>query len=238
MIPKVIHFCWFGGKPYPKIVKNCISSWKKYCPEYEIKLWNEQNYDLRKSPWLESASNSRHWAFVSDYARLDIIYREGGIYLDTDVELVRNLDDLLQYACFLGIENEPEGLINTGIGFGAVREHPVVGEMLREYDSVQFSENGMRDLLCPVINTKPFLQSGYQPRAKTIQIIKGATILPSEYFDPMDGNLSELHITENTHGIHRRSRLWETGATRWKAKVRTLIGQENCRRIKRLYKRK
>ena len=83
MIPKVIHFCWFGGKPYPKIVKNCIRSWKKYCPEYEIKLWNEQNYDLRKSPWLESASNSRHWAFVSDYARLDIIYREGGIYLDT-----------------------------------------------------------------------------------------------------------------------------------------------------------
>ena len=238
MIPKVIHYCWFGGKPYPKIVKKCINSWKTHCPDYELKLWNEQNYDLRKNRWLESACSSGKWAFVSDYARLDIVFREGGIYLDTDVELLRNLDDLLQYECFLAIENGPERSINTGIGFGAIRGHRAIGEMLQEYDSLEFSESGIRDLLCPPLNTKPFLSSGYRPGAQEIQFIKGAAILPPDYFDPIDGSLSELHQTENTHGMHWKSGSWETGMTRWKTNFRLLIGLENCRRLKRFYKKK
>ena len=94
MIPKVIHYCWFGGNPYPQIVKDCIKTWEKYCPDYEIKLWDESNYDISKNEWLRNAYNSKKWAFVSDYARLDIIFNEGGIYLDTDVELIKTLDDL------------------------------------------------------------------------------------------------------------------------------------------------
>lgn len=236
MIPKVIHYCWFGSNPYPKIVKDCIKTWKKYCPDYEIKLWDESNYDISKNEWLRNAYNSKKWAFVSDYARLDIIFNEGGIYLDTDVELIKTLDDLLHYNCFLAIENENAGLINTGIGFGAVKNHPAIKEMLNEYNSLVFSENNVMGLLCPELNTKPFLREGYKNGAKEIQTINDATILPAEYFDPKDGNLSELHITKNTHGIHLGSRLWETGLTRWKAKVRMFIGIERCRKIERLYK--
>ena len=238
MIPKAIHFCWFGGKPYPKIVKKCLGSWKKYCPDYEIKLWNEHNYDVGKNPWLASAAQGKRWAFVSDYARLDIVFHEGGIYLDTDVELIKSLDDLLPYECFLGMENGSKGWLNTGLGFGAVQGHPAVGEMLHEYDSLVFSEASVGELLCPVINTRPFLRADYRPGAKEIQQIKGATILPSDWFDPNDGNLSELHITRNTHGIHWSNCSWETGLTRWKAKLRLLIGQKNVQRIKSLYKRK
>ena len=94
MIPKKIHYCWFGGNPLPDSVKNCIDSWKKFCPNYEIIEWNESNYDVHKIPYISEAYKNKKYAFVSDYARLDIIYNEGGFYLDTDVELIKSLDNL------------------------------------------------------------------------------------------------------------------------------------------------
>lgn len=237
MIPKVIHFCWFGKKRYPKIVKKCIKSWSKHCPDYEIKLWNEDNYDIKKNKWLETAYDQQKWAFVSDYARLDIIYNEGGIYLDTDVELISSLDDLLQYSCFLAIENVPPGFIATGLGFGAEKGHEAIKKMLEVYDTIEFNESNQKSILCPALNTKPFLEKGYIPAAKAIQKINNAIILPSDYFDPKDGAHTELHLTENSHGIHWGTRSWESGWTLWKAKIRTIIGAEATRLIKKLYKR-
>lgn len=107
-IPKVLHYCWFGGAPKPKNIQNCIRSWKKYCPDYEIIEWNEQNFDVSQSLYTRQAYDARRWAFVADYARLKILYEQGGIYMDTDVELLRPLDDLLAYPAFFGFQHNNE----------------------------------------------------------------------------------------------------------------------------------
>lgn len=117
MIPKKIHYCWFGRNPLPELAVRCIESWKKYCPDYEIIEWNEDNYDINKISYVKEAYQARKWAFVTDYVRLDVVNQYGGIYLDTDVELLKSLDPLLKYKSFFGME---EGkFIATGLGFGA-----------------------------------------------------------------------------------------------------------------------
>ena len=103
MIPKKIHYCWFGGNPLPEDVKRYIESWKKYCPDYDLIRWDESNYDVHKNAYVELAYQNKKWAFLTDYARLDIIYEHGGIYLDADVELIHSLDDLLQNSCYMGM---------------------------------------------------------------------------------------------------------------------------------------
>ena len=102
MIPKIIHYCWFGGAELPEKDRKCIESWKKFCPDYQIIEWNENNYDVTKNTYMYQAYQAKKWGFVPDYARLDIIYQHGGIYLDTDVELVKNLDSLLENDAFMG----------------------------------------------------------------------------------------------------------------------------------------
>ena len=125
MIPKIIHYCWFGGNELPESVRKCIESWKKYCPDFVIKEWNESNYDVTKLPFMKDAYEAKKYAFVSDYARLDIIYQHGGIYLDTDVELIKPLDDrLLDTTCFMGMETP--GTVATGLGFGAIKGHSFI----------------------------------------------------------------------------------------------------------------
>jgi mannosyltransferase OCH1-like enzyme len=105
MIPKVIHYCWFGGKPLPELAKKCIASWKKKCPDYEIKEWNETNFDLSSNRYLQEAIKMKKWAFASDYIRLAVLYNEGGIYLDTDVEILKPLDKFLRHDFFTNFEN-------------------------------------------------------------------------------------------------------------------------------------
>lgn len=135
-IPKVLHYCWFGGAPKPKNIQNCIRSWKKYCPDYEIIEWNEQNFDVSQSLYTRQAYDARRWAFVADYARLKILYEQGGIYMDTDVELLRPLDDLLAYPAFFGFQHNNE--VATGLSFGAEAHSPVVKALLDDYDSLPF----------------------------------------------------------------------------------------------------
>lgn len=233
MIPRKIHYCWFGKGEYPEIVKRCMKSWKTYCPGYEINLWNEDNYDVTKNRYIKEAYENKKWAFVSDYARLDIIYREGGIYLDTDVELIRALDDLLVYKSFFAGDGCG---INSGIGFGAEKGNRVVKILLEEYEGKGFIKDGKPDLTpCTVPNTRPFLEHGYDPSAVDVQYFMGTTIFPTEYFSPMNG-MSELHITKNTYGIHYGSRLWETGMTRFKSKIRIALGRKWTNRIKKVFK--
>ena len=123
MIPKIIHYCWFGYGPKPKLAEKCIRSWKKYCPDYQIIEWNENNFDISACPlYVRQAYEARKWAFVTDYVRLKVIYENGGIYMDTDVELKKNLDNLLPYNAYFGFENY--WVIATGLGFGALRDFP------------------------------------------------------------------------------------------------------------------
>lgn len=237
MIPKIIHYCWFGGKPLPKIVKKCIASWEKICPDYEIRRWDETNFDVNMHPFMKAAYENKSWAFVSDYARLKIIYDNGGIYLDTDVELIRSLDDLLTNECFLSVESEPGGMIATGLGFGASPKNEAVKEMLEVYDNVTFQTDNTKEIACPIYNTKPFLSSGYQCGANYIQRIKGTTILPTEYFAPIDPITSEMHLTKNTYGIHWGTASWATGMHKLKVKFRMFIGLDATRKIKALLKK-
>ena len=233
MIPKVIHYCWFGRGKYPSITKKCISSWKKYCPDFEIKCWNEDNYDVHKNPYVWEAYQKKKWAFVSDFARLDIVYHHGGIYLDTDVELIKSLDSLLEESCFLASAADGSG-ISTGLGFGAEEGHEAIRAMLHTYDDRHFVVNGGIDLTaCVTINSAPFLQQGYDSRLREKQTVMNALILPSSYFDPIDGPSSELHQTEETIGIHRATCSWYTGFPRLKALLRISIGLDNVVKIKK-----
>ena len=237
MIPKVIHYCWFGRTKYPPIVEKCINSWRKYCPNYEIKLWNEENYNVYHCPFLKEAYDSKNWACVSDYARLEIVYREGGIYLDTDVELLKSLDNLIQNECFLASDGEAG--INTGLGLGAVKNHPVIKQMLDEYSDRHFMMNGVPDFTpCTVANTRPFLAYGFDPSCSDIQEIMGAVIFPAIYFNPINGNLSELHCTDKTYAIHWRSNLWGKPMDRIKAKLRIRLGIVRTNKIKNILKKR
>lgn len=153
MIPKIIHYCWFGGKPLPKDVLDCIKTWEKYCPDYEIKRWDESNFDVNSHPFMKAAYEAKAWAFVSDYARLKVVYDNGGIYLDTDVELLKKPDFLLENQCYIGIQ-QPESLCTTGLGFGAQKSSPVVQKMMECYDSISFTDQKKSTFACPWLNDK------------------------------------------------------------------------------------
>jgi mannosyltransferase OCH1-like enzyme len=137
MIPKKIHYCWFGGNPKSEIIEQCIASWKEYCPDYEIIEWNESNFDVNCTPYTAAAYEAKKWAFVSDYARLKVVYDNGGIYLDTDVLLHNRLDELLMHECWLA--QEDIRYVSTGLGFGAQKGHPLIRAMMATYENCVFS---------------------------------------------------------------------------------------------------
>ena len=207
MIPKTIHFCWFGGAPLPDLAKKCINSWKKYCSDYKIICWNEKNYDLKKHPYVKEAYEAKKWAFVSDYVRLDVVYNYGGIYFDTDVEVVKNIDFLLEKKCFFGTE-EP-GLIASGLGFGAEKNNINIKLMLDEYENEHFKlDHGeYNTLACPARNTIPFKKMGLEEK-DDIQVINDAWIYPKEYFCPKDLKTGILQLTNNTVSIHHFDGCW------------------------------
>lgn len=153
MIPKIIHYCWFGGSSKPEIVKKCISSWHKYCPDWEIIEWNESNYDVTAHDYTKEAYEAKKWAFVTDFARLDIVATCGGVYMDTDVELLHSIDDLLQYDAFYAFESDRN--LASGLGIGAAAAHPSVFAMLKYYEGRHFVVKGKLDQSpCPAKNTE------------------------------------------------------------------------------------
>lgn len=154
MIPKIIHYCWFGHNEKPEIIKKCIESWKKFCPDYEIRECNESNFNINIYPYVKEAYDAKKWAFVSDVARLWLVYTYGGIYMDTDVELLNNIDDLLEYKLFMSFESERG--INTGLGFGAEKNNQLVKQILEDYKDKQFKlDDGKLNLTaCPNYNTQ------------------------------------------------------------------------------------
>lgn len=136
MIPKVIHYCWFGGNEKSNLIKSCIESWKQYCPDYDFVEWNESNFDVTTVPYVQDAYNDRKWAFVSDYVRLYAVYTCGGVYLDTDVLLHSSIDSLLQYHCWLA--SDDVRYIATGLGFGAEKGNKIIKEMMDAYNNYTY----------------------------------------------------------------------------------------------------
>lgn len=229
MIPKVIHYCWVGGKPIPEKDKKCIESWKKYCPDYEIIRWDESNYDFSKNNYMKQAYEMKKWGFVPDYARLDIIYSNGGIYLDTDVELVSSLDDFLNDSAFFGFE---EGeFINPGSGFGAEKGHPGLKRLMEIYENKLFiSNDGKLNLIpSPVLHRDKFIEMGAKMNDK-LQIVNGITIYPTEYFCPYRYYTGLLKTTENTHSIHRYNMSWvDEASKKWTRREQRLSRVMNHR---------
>lgn len=206
MIPKKIHYCWFGGNPLPDNVKKFIATWKKYCPDYEIIEWNESNFNIHSMPYVEEAYKSRKWAFVSDVARLNALVSEGGIYMDTDVEVVRSLDSLLENKSFLGFEGTQYIATNM---MGCEPQHPFFKQFLDSYSSRRFiREDGSLDQTTNVEEITKRLQNlGFVLNGKE-QEIDGIHIYPTDRFSPYDYITGLLRKTPNTYSIHWFDKSW------------------------------
>lgn len=200
MIPKTIHYCWFGGKEKPKLAKKCIDSWKKYCPEYKIIEWNETNFDVNSNEYTRYCYENKKWAYLSDFVRLLVVEEHGGIYFDTDVELIKNPDKLLIYDAYFGFETKEA--VATGLGFGAIKHHPAIKAMIHQYSQLKPDENGNYNTInCPKLNTAALMPLGLKPDG-TRQNICGAEILPIDYLNPYDNPTGRLTKTSNTVSIH------------------------------------
>lgn len=210
MIPKIIHYCWFGGNPLPKLAKKCIRSWRKFCSGYEIKEWNESNFDISQCPlYVRQAYEAKRWAFVSDYVRLKLVYEYGGIYMDTDVELLKPLDSLLSHKAYFGFEDNGTH-INTGLGFGAEKETPVLARMMADYDTIAFYKDygGIDETCCPQRNTAALIERGLEPNDE-IQVLAGdILVLPREYLCPVGYWRRTDCITGNSISVHWYTASW------------------------------
>lgn len=206
-IPHVIHYCWFGKGELPEDVKRCISSWEKFCPDYKIVRWDETNYNIHSCEFVEKAYELQKWAFVSDYARLDVVYQNGGIYLDTDVELIKPLNDIVENLDegFWGFENND--FVASGLGFAACKGNLIVKEMMDKYANLKFEPEKMFQFSCPIINTEVLVKHGLKKNNK-LQSVEGMTVFPTEYFCPSHPRKKINNFTNNTVSIHHYKATW------------------------------
>lgn len=240
MIPKKIHYCWFGGNPLPPLAEKCIASWKKYCPDYEIIEWNESNFDVNCCSYVKEAYEAKKWAFVSDVARLYALVNYGGIYMDTDVEVLRPLDDLLEYEAVSGFEAKDR--IQTGLM--ACREgQTLFVELLRDYDDAHFiKEDGSFDTTTNVTRiTDACLKYGLK-LDNTLQTINGFTLFPQDFFCPIDLDTGKLNITANTYSIHHFAGSWESKSSILRGKIYRFLnrnfGRKTADFVKSIFGRK
>lgn len=248
MIPKIINYCWFGRKELPKSVKKCIASWRKFCPDYEVIQWNENNYDVTKNEYIKDAYRLKKFAFVSDFARLDIIFHNGGIYLDTDVELINTLDSVLSNECFMGLEQPNR--VATGLGFGAIKGSNFVKRNLDEYKNEKFTGNNKICVDYTTLALKKLLKENGVTSIKDLKTNE-IKIYSQEYFCPFDLQSQETNITKKTISIHHYDATWYSQnhfIYKWQKKLLPLkikfhqsidsyFGEGTYNRIKRIFKR-
>lgn len=238
MIEKKIHYCWFGGKKKPKLVKKCINSWKKYCPNCEIIEWNETNFDLNYNIYVKEAYENKKWAFVSDVVRLYALYNYGGIYMDTDVEVIKPLDEFFDNNGFTGFESKNNMI--TGI-MGCKKNNKLFKELLDYYDNRHFiKEDGTFDLSTnTVIITNILLKKGYK-RNNKYQKKNNLTLYPTDYFCPIDFETKKMNKTKNTATIHWFNGSWIPKKQKMKMKiyyiVSKILGKENAKKISKIMK--
>jgi len=238
MIPKIIHYCWFGGNPLPDYAVKYIESWKKFFPAYEIKEWNENNYNVHKIPYTSEAYDAKKYAFVSDYARFDILYEFGGIYFDVDVEVIKPFDKILYDTGFIGTERcgaIASGLeigCNAGLGIGCNANLGIVKEILEHYEKEHFLCNNGVHLynLKTVVKhvTEILAKKGFDIKKHEIQRIADFTIYPPEYFAPENYTTFITNITDKSVSIHHY----------WIGKEKDLIKWTSSDGVKNQYLRK
>lgn len=233
MIPKKIHYCWFGRNPKPRLAEKCITSWKNICSDYEIVEWNEDSFDVEKYPYAKYCLDNQKYAFLSDFARLVIVAEHGGIYFDTDVELIRKPDELLKNHAFYGFENNE--YVASGLGFGAEKEQTTVLKMLEEYKYLEKEDGSFELKSCPGLNTNALVKLGLEKNGEE-QIVSGAHIFPADYFNPFDDPTGKLKITENTYSIHWYAKSWISKRKRIRSRLtrplHRLLGVDFFRRKK------
>lgn len=247
VIPKIIHYCWFGGNPLPESAKKCIASWRKFLPDYEIWQWvedpfNENSlnanegrcktedgrtataydnklfdklmpFDVNSIPYTQQAYEAKKYAFVSDYARFWILYKYGGLYFDTDVEIIKPLDDIIERGPFMGIEvRAKEGeypQVAPGLGLGVTPGHELYQVLLDKYATLRFlNEDGTLNQKTIVkYNTEVLQEQGLLP-SNDLQEVAGVWIYPADYFNPLDSLTGKLKLTDNTRSIHWYMNSW------------------------------
>lgn len=217
MIPKIIHYCWFGRSALPDFALKCIESWKRFFPDYTIKEWNENNFDVNIIPYTQGAYEAGKYAFVSDYARFWILYHEGGVYFDTDVEVIKPMDEIIKRGSFMGIEKlnellhdvEHASMVNPGLGMGCEAGDELIGEVLEHYKKLPWCQQNMGSFPETVVHhtTKVLSHHGFIHN-NIEQRIKNMYVYPSDVLCPMDSSTGLLNITSRTVSIHHYTCSW------------------------------
>ena len=222
MLPKIIHYCWFGRGEKPVLAQKCIDSWRKFCPDFEIREWNEDNCDYLAMPFMMEAYAAKKYAFVSDVMRLIVLEQYGGVYFDTDVELVRDLAPLMDDEGFIGFENDQ--YVNSGQGIAAMPHHPVVQAMIEEYWKLHFAnaDGTINAVGCPHLNTDVMERYGLVRNGKE-QRVAGIHVYPAEFFNPLDSVTGKLTKTENTYSIHWYSMSWLPKSVRIRSRMGRMV---------------
>lgn len=241
---KTIHYCWFGRGEKPALALKCIESWKKFLPGYVIKEWNEDNFDVNIISYTAEAYKAKKYAFVSDYARFWVLYHYGGIYFDTDVEVIKPMDDIIKRGPFMGIEVKAHGdvvpAVAPGLGICAPAGLELYKEILNYYEPLHFiMDDGSYNQVTVVRHvTKVLEENGLKP-TNELQKVAGVWIYPHDYFNPLDDFTGKLKTTTNTRSIHWYSRSWSESPD-WKIKfmrfVHVLLG-EKYHKFRRILKR-
>lgn len=242
MIPKIIHYCWFGGAPLPNDVKKCIETWKKFLPDYELKQWNERNFDLNCCRFVKEAYEAKKWAFVSDYVRVSVMYTYGGIYLDTDIEVKKSISRYLENSSMLfGFESETS--VMTAF-FAAEPQNVFMKRLLDIYNRRSFLlPNGKYDVEPnPILFTAELQKIGLVPNGKTQKFAKACHIYPYDYFSAFNIDYQKYDITDNTCMVHHCVGSWQTPKDKLKQKVKSimlsLVGKDNFEKIKSIIKKR
>lgn len=231
-IPRKIHYCWFGGKPLPRSAKKCIRSWKKFFPDYEIIRWDESNFNVESCPYTQEAYKNKKYAFVSDFARFFILFNQGGLYFDTDVEVIRPLQDIVDKGPFMGCEHpslpdeKPEELgVNPGLGMGAEKNNGFCKEMVDLYFRLHFinKDNSINQTTIVTYTSDLLAKKGLK-NTNVIQEVNGFKIYPVDYFCPISTEDGKLRITGNTRTIHLFDQSWQSPWRKLGRKIVLSIG--------------
>lgn len=239
-IPKIIHYCWFGEKDKPKKVKKCIESWHKNLKGYKFMEWNEDNFDINCNSYVRQAYDEKKYAYVSDYARILALYNYGGIYMDTDVEVLKPYDDILGNTCVLGFEEE--NYIATSF-MAVVPEHSLIKEFIDRYKNLEFyNDKGSLDLTTNVQRLTSILEDKGLLRDSIYQVIDyDISIYPQDYFSPYDYGNCIYNNTTNTYCIHHFIVSWLPWTAKVKKAIKKLvipiIGKSNMNKIRSILKK-